>query len=69
VQYLYDLTWKHVEEMAKLRDESKNPLTVVLLTHIPLYKPEGICADPPTLEFNRYTDVAAGSRVSPVLGH
>jgi len=64
LQYLYDLTWKHVEEMAKLREETE-PLTVVLLTHIPLYKPEGLCADPPTLEFNRYAGAAVGGRVLP----
>jgi len=50
-QDVHDAVWLHVEHLA-MEKESRN-LPLILLMHIPLYKPKGICVDDPEIRTNR----------------
>ncbi|PRP89300.1 hypothetical protein PROFUN_02174 [Planoprotostelium fungivorum] len=48
-QRLSESTWNHMKELAEERKKGK-PL--ILLTHVPLYKPRGSCVDGPDIHRN-----------------
>lgn len=58
-QTIRDATWAFLDSLDLSPD-----LPTVLITHIPLYKPEGMCVDGPYFEYYAHGDLAVQNHLS-----
>ncbi|KAJ1655347.1 hypothetical protein IWQ61_004884 [Dispira simplex] len=50
-------TWSFLQQVVTEYWKQRFSIPVILLMHIPLYKPEGVCVDPPSTLLNQHDEV------------